>query len=178
MRLKWKCTRWTTLCPPSTDLCSSITDEDSSWFLSSSLVWQNKKHIFPSTSCKRFPSYIPHLWLFSLLGACCDHKMLFVLSFIHCLLQMCFLVFVNESFSFSRSAESLQIIRVYIPAQNRVKMQIASRACKTIWCIFIKASKLEFQPFSSQPKFVTQQSRKRPLSCPCSLLRALFNREH
>lgn len=44
--------------------------------------------------------------------------------FIHCCLQMCSLVFVNDSF-FWWSRENLQIIMVYIPEQNRIKMQIA-----------------------------------------------------
>lgn len=100
-----------------------------------------------------FSLCIPHLWLFSLLGVCCDRNMFFVLCFIHRFLQMCFSEFVNESFSFAWSRENLQIM-VYIPAQNRAKIQIASWVCQTIWRIFIKASKLECQSFGSWPKFV------------------------
>lgn len=60
---------------------------------------------FQAQVVNAFSWSIPHLWLFSLLGACCDRKMLFVLCFIHCRLQMCPSVFVNDSFSFSSSRE-------------------------------------------------------------------------
>lgn len=35
----------------------------------------------------------------------------------------------KKQFSFSWSGENLQIIMVYIPAQNRAKMQIAEWVC-------------------------------------------------
>lgn len=105
---------WTIRWPPSRP-GSSITDEKWAGSYHHHLAGKIRNTFFLAQVVNAFSLCIPHLWLFSLLGACCDRKMLFVLSFIHCFLQMCFSVFVNDSFAFSWSTENLQVIMVYIP---------------------------------------------------------------
>lgn len=94
-RLTWceratrrKFTRCTKYWPPATDLAHQEQMR----------IWAGSYHHLPEkirTTFFRahvvnaFSWCIPHLWLFSLLGACCDRKMLFVLSFINSFLQMC-----------------------------------------------------------------------------------------
>lgn len=116
--------------PPATDLLYPYQMRIWAGSYHHHLPEKMRNTFFQARVVNAFSWCIPHLWLFSLLGACSDRKMLCVLHFIHCFLQMCSLVFVNDSFSFSWSTENLQIIMAYIPAQNRAKCKLLSGSVK------------------------------------------------